>query len=146
MRLNKLILSVLLLAAFVAAPRALAAERTSVQALLIIASHEKTPADPRLAPYEATLQRNVPESSFRLVSESSATVSGTGRATISFGREHKVELEGEAGAGIRLKVKWSDGRRVVINSSFVLERGVPLMLGHRPSGDGEVPIVLLIAK
>ncbi len=148
MRIIKLMLSVLLCAGFVAPHLANAADNASVHAILVIASNAKAPADPRLAPYEAELQRNVPESSFRLAGEGSASVSGNGRATIGLGGGHKVELQGEpgGGAGVKLKVDWLNGRNTVISGSFTLERGIPMMLGRRPSGDGEVPIVLLIAN
>jgi hypothetical protein len=148
MRIIKLTLSALLLAAALIAPgRALAADRSiSVRAVLIIASNEKGPADPKLAAYEATLQRNVPESSFRFAAEGSASVSGNGHATLTLGQGHRIELEGESGSGIRLKVEWMNDGKLFVGGSFILEPGVPLMLGRRPVGDGQVPIVLLIAK
>jgi hypothetical protein len=146
MRINKLTFFVLLLAAAILPSFARAAERVSVHAILIIASNEKSAADPRLAPYEETLQRNVPESSFRFAGEGSATVAGNGRAAITLGQGHRLEFEGESGGGIRLKIQWMNGRKVVISGSFTFEPGKPIMLGNRPSGDGAVPIVLLIAK
>ena len=137
-----------LLAALVAlTPSARAADGASVQAVLIIATKEKAPADPRLAPYEATLQRNLPESSFRYAGEGSAAVPGNGRATISLGQGHRIELQGEGGGGgIRLKVVWLNGTGVVMNNSFTFQPGVPVVLGRRPSGGGDVPIVIVIAR
>jgi hypothetical protein len=139
----------LLLAMTAMSPNAPAAEGASVHAILITASKEKAPADPRLAPYEETLQRNLPESSFRFVTEGKASVTGKdSRASIALGPTHRVELTGgDKGAdGIQLKVQWLNGKTVVMNNSFTLRPGVPVMLGHRPIGDGDVPIVLVIAR
>jgi hypothetical protein len=126
----------------------LAADGASVHAILIIASKEKTPADARLAPYEATLQRNLPESSFRYAGEGTASVAGNGRARISLGPDHRIELQGgnKDAEGFLIKVQWMNGKTLVMNNSFTFQPGVPVVLGRRPSGDGDVPIVILIAK
>ena len=148
MRMFTLAPSLLLAVAAMPLP-ALGAEGATVHAILIIATKEKGPADPRLAPYEATLQRNLPESSFRFGGEGTVSVSvRNSQASISLGSGHRVELEGgskDAG-GILIKVRWLNGRKVVMNNSFTFQRGVPVVLGRRPSGDGNVPIVILIAK
>ena len=138
-----------LLLAMVALPRsAHAAEGASVHAILITASKEKAPADARLAPYESTLQRNLPESSFRYAAEGRATVAGrNSRANITLG-SHRVELEGgdRNTGGIQLKVRWLSGNATVMTNAFVFQPGIPIVLGQRPSGDGNVPIVILIAR
>ena len=146
MRIIKTIVAALLLAVAVVPSRAAAADQVSVRAILVIASNAKGAADAKLAPYEAVLQRNVPESSFRFAGEGSVSVSGSGKATISLGQGHRIELIREAGGGIRLKVQWMNGDRLVIGTGIVFEPGVPVILGRRSSGDGDVPIVLLIAK
>lgn len=145
------IIPVLLAGAFALlalSPALPAAERSSVRAILISATNLKREADPKLAPYEAELQRNLPLSSFRFVDEGAAAVPAGGRATIALARGHRVELEGDpaAGRGIRLKVQWLSGRSVIINTTLTLRPGVPAVLGRRPSGDGETPIILLIAR
>lgn len=129
------------------APLTRAAEGTAVHAVLIMASNNKAPADPRLAPYEAELQRNLPESSFRLAGEGSTTVAGAA-AKINLGQGQVVEFEDgkRETDGIHLKVNWMNGNKPSINGSFVLQPDVPLVLGRRPPGNGEVPIVLVIAK
>lgn len=145
MRLIKFTLS-LLLAATVWPQLAHAADGVSVHAILIMASNAKSSADPKLAPYEATLQRNVPESSFRQVADGSASVAANGRAMISLGAGHRIEVENEKGGGLRLKLQWLNGSKPVVGGTFNFQPGVPVMLGNRPSGDGEVPIVLIIVK
>ncbi len=136
----------LILTALALQPAAYGADTTAVHAILITASNEKAAADPKLAPYEAALQRNVPESSFRYVAEGSARVPAGGHATLALGRGHRIELENEKGGGLRLKVQWFNGANVVMSGTFNAQPGVPFMLGRRPSGNGDVPIVLVIAK
>ena len=74
MRIIPLTVSLLWLAGIAWPQLALAADGTSVHAVLIMATDEKAPADPRLAPYEAELQRNLPLSSFRFLGEGSAAI------------------------------------------------------------------------
>lgn len=129
-------------------PATRAADNASVRAILITATNLKREADPKLAPYEAELQRNIPLSSFRYVGEGTTAVSAGSKAVIALDRGNRIELEGErsGGRGIRLKVVWQSGRSVVMNTTLTLQPGVPAVLGRRPSGDGETPIILLIAR
>ena len=145
MRIIKLTLS-LLFAACALSSHLAAADGATVQAILINASNEKTAADPRLAAYEAELQRMVPESSFRFIAQGTAAVTGSGHATISLGSGHRIELDRDKGGGLRLKIQWMNGTKLVLGGTFNAQPGVPIMLGNRPSGEGAVPIVLVIAK
>jgi hypothetical protein len=138
------ILFLALIASVATQRSAFAADGASIHAILITASKQKAPADPRLAPYEAMLQRNVPESSFRQVAEGTATVSGGGRATISLGGGNRLELESEKGG--KIKVQWLNGDTLISGVTYDTQPGVPIFLGHRPLDDREVPIVLVIPK
>jgi hypothetical protein len=128
--------------------RALAADTVAVRAILVMATNQKAAADPKLADFEAPLQRNLPESSFRYVGEATTTVGATTRGNISLGNGHRLELDGEKGdgRGHAVRVRWLNGDKVVMNTSLTLQPGVPAVLGRRPSDDGETPIVLVIAK
>lgn len=136
------------LALLALAPAARAADNATVRAILITATNLKREADPKLAPYEAELQRNLPLSSFRYVGEGAAAVSAGGKSAITLDRGHRVEFEGErsGGRGIRMKVRWQSGGTVIMNTTLTLQPGIPAVLGRRPSGDGETPIILLIAR
>jgi hypothetical protein len=139
-----------LLASFALPLAAQAADDATVHAILITASKEKAPADKRLAPYEATLQRNLPESSFSFVAEGTASFSGKGTKSISLGSGHRIDLETgtKEADGIFVKVRWLNGRTVVIENAFTFQPGgsKTVVLGQRPSGDGNLPMVILIAK
>lgn len=125
-----------------------AADSASVQALLISASNAKGGSDPKLASYEATLRRNLPFNTFKLTGEGSASVASGGKSSLALGRGHQLELQHERGkgGGIHLKVQWTSGNKTVINTSLTLQPGVPAVLGRRGDDDGEVPVVLLIAR
>ena len=148
MRIIHLTLALAVLAGIVQPKITYAADGASIHAILITASNAKTPPDARLAPYETALQRNLPESSFRYVGEGSASLAGNGRAIITLGQGHRVELERDSGAGdrVRMKLQWMNGSAAVMSTTVALPRGVPVVLGRRPSGDGDVPIVLVMAR
>lgn len=138
----------LLLAAFAWPMHARGADGAAVHAILIMATKEKAAADPRLAAYEATLQRNLPESSFRFSNEGRATLGAKStRGTLTLGT-HRLELEGGTrdADGIRIKVRWLNGNTVVMSNTFSFQPGVPVVLGLRPSNDAEIPIVIVIAQ
>jgi hypothetical protein len=146
MRLTQILVSLALLCAFLPAS-ARSADGTSVHALLISASNAKGGSDPKLAAYESTLRRNLPLTTFRLVGEGNAAVPSGGKSTVALGRGHRLELQNEkGGGGIRLKVQWTNGAKTLINTSLILQPGVPAVLGRRGDDDGEVPVILLIAR
>ena len=146
MRIIPVLLSAFALITLSAIARA--ADATSVRAVLIMASQEKAPADPRLAPYEPELQRNLPESSFRFIDEGSTSLSGQSAAAIPLARGHRIELTGgeRSGSGIQLGVRWMNGKTVIMNNAFHVQPGRPVVLLRRPRGDSEIPIVIVVAK
>lgn len=136
----------LALAALAFPGAAVAADTTSVRALLINASKGGGGSDPRLAPYEATLKRTLPFDTFKLAGQGSANLAGGGDAAISLGGGHRIELAAgeKSGRGIRVRVEWTHNGRTVMATSLTLQPGVPAVLGR--GGEGEVPVVLVIAK
>lgn len=124
-----------------------AAESASVQVILVIASNEKGPADRRLAPYEAALQRNLPESSFRLAGEGSATVGSDKPASVALAQGHRVEFRREAsGGGILLAVQWKNGNETLVRGTMRAVPGEPFVMLWRPKSGNEVPLVIVVAK
>jgi hypothetical protein len=137
----------LVLGLFLSASIARAADGASVQALLISASKGKGASDPRLAEFEATLKRTLPFDTFKLTAQGSASVSGSNSsASIALAGGHRLQLTGgeRSGNGIKVRVEWTSGGREVMNTALVLQPGIPAVLGR--GGDGEVPVVLLIAR
>lgn len=148
MRMNNTVIVSLLLALVGLPLRAIAADTFAIRAILVMATNQKAAADPKLADFEAPLQRNLPESSFRYAGEATTAMGVTARGNVSLGHGHRLELEGEKGdgRGHAVRVRWLNGDKVVISTSLTLQPGVPAVLGRRPSDDGETPIVLVIAK
>jgi hypothetical protein len=125
-----------------------AAERASLQGILISASHEAGQTDRRLAQYEPTLRRILRFESFKFKGDDSASleVPGSGTLLISDGHELVVTTESSDGKSLHLKVRWTNGDRTLMNTGLVLRPGVPAVLGGPPTDKGEVYAVILIGR
>lgn len=135
----------LLLGLAVLSSAALAAEGASVRALLISASKGKGASDPQLAQYVDNLKSTLPFDTFKLAGQGSASVSAA--ATINLPGGHRVQLSDASRSGdtIKIRVEWTQGNRQIMATSLTLQAGLPAIIG-RGSGEGEVPVVLLIAR
>jgi hypothetical protein len=138
---------VLFFALLVALPSLLSAAAANagagrVRVILIVASNEKGAVDPKLADYDANLRRILRFESFRWVAEGVAAVPGSGSATVSLAREHRIEL---AADGRAVRATWFEGARRVI--ALALPEGRPSVLGGPPWGDrGEVSAIILVPE
>lgn len=101
MRIIQLLLLCLGLGLTLSAP-VLAAQpgQVSVRAILFVASGEKGPSDPKLAPYEGILRSTLRFESYRYVGEGSATIAAGGKATISLPQNNRVDAESDGGGAI----------------------------------------------
>ena len=142
----RLVLAFLLVSA--TASLGLAAEQTSVRAILVTASNEKGESDRRLAAYEPTLRRILRFESYRYVGEGSVTLAVPAKAPLTLAAGHRLELETEdsSNAGIRLKLAWSEGRRVHMQTGLTLRPGVPAVLGGPRKGEDEVYAIIIIGR
>jgi hypothetical protein len=119
---------VFLFAAFALSGTAIAAESTSVRAILVVASNEKGGTDPKLAPHEPALRGVLPYQSYKVAGEGSASVSSGGKASISLPGGNSVELQGDA-SGVKVI---RGGRPVSVG------RGSPVvLLGGSAGGKGD---------
>lgn len=128
---------------------ALAEDRASIRAILIIASPQKGPSDPRLGPFEGTLRRILRFEAYRAVADASTNVPVGGRATLSLAQGHRLELSGNASDAreTRVQLRWSHGSRELMNTALALPSGRPAVLGGPAHGDkGEVWAVIIIAS
>lgn len=147
MKTIRLILLFAILAGLVSLTRA--AERSSVQGILISASNESGETDRRLAPYEPTLRRILRFESFRFLGDGTATlaVAEPGHLSLGSGHELAVTTEKVEGNSIHVRVRWSSGGRTLMNTGLVLRAGVPAVLGGPSTGNkGEVYAVILIGR
>lgn len=124
-----------------------AAERLDLTAMLVTASREPGPSDPRLKPYEATLRRILRFESFRLQGQGRAALAVPGEGQLSLGSGHQLRVETEPGGGARVQVEWREGGRSLMRTGLVLRPGVPAVLGGPGTGQsGEVFAVIVIAR
>lgn len=125
-----------------------AAERASLQGILIAASPEPGQTDRRLAQYEPTLRRILRFESFKFKGDDRASIDVPGSATllISDGHELVITTESADGKSLHLKVRWTNGDRTLMNTGLVLRPGVPAVLGGPPTDKGEVYAVILIGR
>jgi hypothetical protein len=143
MKTSRLLLFLALLVALPSLVSAAAANAGlgRVRAILIVASNEKGPVDPKLAEYDANLRRLLRFESFRWAAEGSAVVPETGNSTVVLVRDHKIELTGD---GRTIRATWFEGSRRVL--ALALPDG-PSILGGPPWSDqGEVCAIILIRE
>jgi hypothetical protein len=126
-----------------------AAERASIQAILITASNEPGRSDPRLSNYEPTLRRILRFASYRYMGGGSAVIDIPANGTIALGNGQHLEISTESpqGRGVRLRVEWKLGRRTLMETGLSLSPGVPAVLGGPGTGSGdEVYAVILVGR
>ncbi len=124
------------------------AEQTTVRAILVTASKEKGASDQRLAAYEPTLRRILRFESYRYVGEGSVSLAVPAKGALSLGTGHRLDLETETSndSGVRVKLAWSEGGRVLMQTGLTLRPGVPAVLGGPRKDDDEVYAVIIIGR
>jgi hypothetical protein len=130
-------------------PALRAADRASVQGILIIASNEPGKTDRRLASYEPTLRRILRFESYQYAGDDSTSLDIPANGRLSLGHGHDLQLTTESsdGRSVHLKVEWTSGGRTLMNTGLVLRPGVPAVLGGPATGNkGEVYAVILIGR
>ena len=126
-----------------------AADRASLQGILISASNEPGQTDRRLAPYEPTLRRILRFESYRHLGDGSASFDIPAQGSLSLGDGHELEITTEKadGKSVHVRVRWTAGGRTMMNTGLVLRPGVPAVLGGPSTGNkGEVYAVILIGR
>jgi hypothetical protein len=126
-----------------------AAERASLQGILISASNESGQTDRRLAQYEPTLRRILRFQSYRFLGDDRVSLEVPASGTLTLGDGHQIEVTTESsdGKAIHVKVRWTGGGRTLMNTGLVLRPGVPAVLGGPSTGNkGEVYAVILIGR
>jgi len=131
------------------AHKAHAADRSSLQGILISASNEPGQTDRRLASYEPTLRRILRFESFKFLGDDTASISAPDDVRLSIGDGHQlaVTVERVDEKSIHVTVRWTGGGRTLMNTGLVLRPGVPAVLGGPSTGNkGEVYAVILIGR
>lgn len=150
MKTTRLILSLGLFAlALGFASMSRAAERVSVQGILISASNDHGTSDRRLSSYEPTLRRILRFESYRFLGDDNASFGHAEKGHLSLGEGHELEITAEAGEGsaVKLRVHWSKGGRTLMNTGLLLRPGVPAVIGGPSTGvKNEVYAIILVGR
>lgn len=148
---HKRILRMLLpamLAAWLSGPVSARAERVaSIDATLILASNDASAQDPRLEKVEYKLRRIFGFEYYKHLGEGTGMVNLPGGTTIGLGHGCRLEISAsDAGGGrVRASVQWIRDENVALNTTVVMSRGTPVILGGISHAGGTL-IVTLVAR
>lgn len=126
-----------------------AADRASLQGILLSASNETGQTDRRLSAYEPTLRKILRFESYRFLGDDRASLDIPASGSLSLGDGHElvVTTESSDGKSIHVKVRWTAGGRTLMNTGLTLRPGVPAVLGGPSTGNkDEVYAVILIGR
>lgn len=129
------------------APVAAQSTEVQVRAVLIYASNEEGPSDPRLSDIEPQLRRVLGFAHYRHYGEGNEKVALPGSATIRLGRGYNLQIEtSQAARGrIRLQVNWRKGNQGLMSTSTVVSRGgAPAILGGPSHENGKLIVSLTV--
>ncbi|MBA4138102.1 MAG: hypothetical protein C0518_12370 [Opitutus sp.] len=146
MKTLRFLLTALVLGAALAAS-ATTARAESLHAVLLTASPEKGPTDPRLASWEVTLKRVLRFNSYTYQGSDTGTINAGSRESLMIGQGH--ELFVEAGSSpLSVRIRWTAAGRTFMSTGLVLRPGIPAVLGGPSTGDapGEVYAVILVVR
>lgn len=146
MRLTQLLLASLLVLSTGAAT-AVAQTRLMVQGMLVTASNEPGKTDPRVAPYEPNLKRVLRFESYRHAGGGKLELGVPDNGRIDLGGGHRLQLESLSANAqqVRLRVRWFERDREVMNTVLALRLGTPAVLGGPARGaDGEPFAVIVL--
>ncbi len=120
--------------------------QVSISAILIRASNDPAPLDRRLDAIEYKLRRLFQFEHYRFMGEGSATLGLPSNGVLTLG--HGVRLEVHAFSAdrdrIRAQVKWSRNEEVLLSTTVVMTKNVPVILGGVPDGNGTLIISLSV--
>lgn len=141
-------LSVLLLGAALAvmpSARSFASDRpASLRATLILASNEPAAQDPRLDTVEYKLRRVFGFEYYRHYGENTAAVAipGSTSLTLGHGNRLQIHLSGAGDNRLRAQVQWFRGEDLVLNTTVVVDRRAPVVLGGVSHENGTLIVTL----
>lgn len=146
MRVVTCLFTLLLLAGM---PRAFASDDSQmlVQGMLVLASNSPGQTDERIAPYEPNLKRVLAFQSYKSVGDGNTALTVPGVGKIDLGKGHHLDLEGVSADRnvVRVRVKWTEGKREVMSTTLKLIRGTPAVLGGPQVGSsGDVYAIILL--
>jgi hypothetical protein len=140
--------SVLLLGVMLAlsplAPVAAADRPVALKATLILASNEPAAQDSRLDNVEYKLRRVFGFEYYRHYGESTAAVAvpGSTSLTLGHGNRLQIHISGAKDNRLRAQVQWFRGNDLVLNTTVVVDRRTPVVLGGVSHENGTLIVTL----
>ncbi len=124
-----------------------AARAANLHAVLITASNDSGPTDPRLANYEVTLRRVLRFKSYTYQGSDLARTDKNRSSELVIGQGHELQVE-TGDEPLSVRIRWTSGGRILMNTGLTLRAGVPAVLGGPRTGktEGEVYAVILVAR
>ncbi len=134
-------------AAVIVAPPARAAAPVTLEAMLILASNDPSAQDPRLDQIEYKLRRTFKFEYYRHYGGQSAIVNLPGQTSLDLGHGYRLSVSASEASDDRVRagIQWFRGDEVVLNTTVVMSRGTPVVLGGVPHEGGTL-IVTLVAR
>jgi hypothetical protein len=142
-----LIPACVLLMGAVLAPVSASAQVAGLRATLILASDDPAAQDPRLDRVEFRLRRIFHFPYYRHYGDGAAAVNLPGEATLRLGHGNDLQIHAtDAKDGrVRAQVRWLRDGNLVLNTTVVMSRGTPVILGGVSQAGGTL-IVTLVAE
>ena len=119
---------------------------TNLQAVLVLASSEARSSDKRLHKLQPHLRELFNFASYRHIAESRATLPPSGKVVLDLDKSYRLEVESSPADGdrIRVRVRWSDRAQVLLNTTLILTRGTPALLGGPAARRGKGRMMLVL--
>ncbi len=140
----------LIVVAYLLIPTTLSAKGNSatlsIKGVMILASNDSTETDPSLRAYEKNLRRLFRFKSYKRYGSGNTRLNLPGKSTMSMGRGHQVEVDAKPinQQKSRISIRWLRDGRSQINTTLVMTRGKPAVLGG-PSVKGGNLILIITA-
>lgn len=123
------------------------AESSQIQATVVLASSDNSGMDPQLQKYASNLKKLFKHNSFKRYGGSNGQIELPGSTNLNLGKGYQLNLVATPvdGGRIRLNAKWIQGSRTLIETTLVVTRNRPSVLGGPRVENGEL-ILLLVAR
>ena len=121
-------------------------DQVTLTAMLIRASNDGAPLDQRLDAIEYKLRRVFQFEYYRFMGESSSTFHLPGDGSLSLGQGIRLEFHSFHAERdrIRSQVKWMRNDDVLLSTTVVMSRNVPVILGGVPDNGGTLIVTVTV--
>jgi hypothetical protein len=137
--------SLLIVALCALATGVVAEETYTVKAVMILASDEPAPIDPRLERIEFRLRRIFKFEHYLHFGEASAVLTNSSSVTMDLGHGYQVEVTtSKRKKRVRTRVRWVKDDATLVDTSVFLKKNVPTILGGVPHEGGQLIIALTL--